>query len=68
MKRRRLGCLAFGVCWAAFFVITNIGLALGHSADEEATNPLAVLFWVELGTLLIAAAAYVRAEMKSPDL
>jgi hypothetical protein len=41
--------LAFGICWAAIFLFTNVGMALGDPVDPNAINPLSVLFWIELG-------------------
>ncbi len=58
-----MGCLAFGVCWAAIFLFTNFGLAFGDPVDPDAINPLRVLFWIELGVFVVGATVFVRAEM-----
>jgi hypothetical protein len=68
MKPRRLGCLAFGVCWTALFLFTNFGLALGHPDHETSINPLEAMFWIELAVFVIGAAVFVRAEIKDPEL
>lgn len=68
MKRRRVGCLAFGLCWGAMFLFTNVGLALGDPVDPNAINPLRVLFWIELGLFVVGAVVFVRAEMRDPDV
>jgi hypothetical protein len=60
--------MAFGICWAVLFIFTNVGLALGHPVDEDAINPLKVLFWIELGAFVIGAAVFFRAEMKDPGV
>lgn len=60
--------MAFGICWAIVFVLTNFGLALGHPSDERAINPLRLLFWTEVGLFVIGAALFFRAEMKDPDI
>ena len=64
---RRLGCLLFGVCWAALFIFTNFGLAIGHPADPD-NNPLEWLFWGEIVIFVIGAALFYRAEMKDSDV
>lgn len=58
--------MAFGVCWTIIFLFTNFGLAVGDPAGP--TNPLRVLFWVELAVFVLAAAAFFRAEMKDMDV
>ena len=68
VKRRRIGCLAFGLAWSAVFVITNFGLALAHPVDPDAVNPLDVMFWAELAILAGAAWLFYRAEMKDGEV
>lgn len=68
MKRRRVGCLAFGVCWASLFLFTNFGLALGDPVDPNGTNPLTVLFWVEIVVFVVGAILFFRAEVRDPEV
>ena len=67
MRKRRLGCLTFGVAWAAIFIFINFGLALGDPVDPNAINPLSVAFWIAIGVLIVGAALFYRAEMKDGD-
>ena len=67
-KRRRIGCLTFGLAWAVVFVMTNFGLALGQPDDPDAVNPLDVMFWAELAILAGAGWLYYRAEMKDGEV
>jgi hypothetical protein len=67
VKKRRWGCLAFGLVWAAIFGFTNFGLALGDPVDRTATNPLAVAFWVELAVLVVGGFFFYRREMKGGE-
>ena len=63
-----MGCLIFGLCWAAIFVFTNYGSALGDPVDPSAMNPLAVAFWIEIAVFVVGAALFYRAEMKDSDV
>ena len=67
MKTRRVGCLAFGLVWAAIFFFTNFGLALGDPVDRTAINPLAVAFWVEIAVLVVGALWFYCAEKKDGE-
>jgi len=67
VRSRRLGCLVFGVCWAAIFVFTNFGLAIGDPADPTAINPLDVLFWLEIAVLVVVGWLFYRAEMRGGE-
>ncbi len=67
-KRRRIGCLAFGLAWVVVFVMTNFGLALGQPADPDAVNPLDVIFWAELAVLVGAGLLFYRSEMKDGEV
>lgn len=68
MRRRRVGCLVFGLCWAALVAFTFFGLAIGDPVDRNAINPLRVLFWIELGVFAAVAALFARAGMSDSDL
>ena len=67
MRKSRIGCLVFGLCWAAIFIFTNIGLALGDPVDRTATNPLSVAFWIELAVLVVGGWFFYRREMKDGE-
>jgi hypothetical protein len=62
-----LGCLIFGVCWAALFVFTNFGLALGDYAGSG-VNRLSILFWFEIAVLVVGGWLFYRAEMKDGEV
>ena len=66
--KRRLGCLALGVCCAVLIVFTFFGLALGHPVDQNTIDPMQVLFWVEVGILVVGVVLFIRAEMKDPEV
>jgi hypothetical protein len=59
--------MLFGLCWAALFVLTNFGLALGHPGDPE-NNSLEWIFWGEIVVFVIGAALFYRAEMRDSDV
>jgi len=62
--------MAFGAVWAIVFVVTNFGLALGDFAEgpnDRSTNPLTVVFWVEVAVFVVGMAWFVRAELKDAD-
>jgi hypothetical protein len=66
VTKLRLGCLSFGLVWAAIFGFTNFGLALGDP-DPGPINLLAVAFWVELAVFVVGAVLFYRAEMKDSE-
>ena len=67
MKSRRIGCLIFGLVWAAIFAFTNFGLALGDPVDRNAINPLSVAFWIEIAVFVVAAILFYRVNMKDGE-
>ena len=67
MKSRRFGCVISGLVWVAIFGFTNFGLALGDPVDRNATNPLAIAFWVEIAVLIVGAFLFYRAQMKDGE-
>ncbi len=66
MTQRRLGCLFFGLAWAAVFGFTNFGLALSD-LNPGAPNILGVAFWIEVAVFVVAALLFYRAEMKDSE-
>ena len=66
MTKRRVGCLAFGLCWAVVFVLTNVGLALGDP-NPGAPNVLRIGFWIEIAVFVVGAVLFFRAEMKDSE-
>jgi hypothetical protein len=66
VTKRRVGCLSFGLGWAAVFVLTNIGMALGDP-EPGARNPLATAFWIQIAVFVAGAVLFYRAEMKDSE-
>ena len=67
MRKRRIGCALFGLCWAALFLFTNFGLALGDYLGSG-LNPLSVLFWLEIAVIVVVGLLFYRAEMKDGEV
>jgi len=77
MKARRVGCLLFGLLWVGVFAMTIFVLALGDPAPLDRTgirncNPYPkrwtdYLPLIELGSLIVGAILFARAELRSDD-